>query len=182
MRWRLAPASDVAVAWEIQPPLLMVRRNGSASSSRAGVHDDDFVEDDNARTPSQSTKRTPNASYAAAALHGSDSRGKHPITHRETKDTGQGKPGNNPPIADDVSDIENVDAKEPVKGEPETMPKRDTPSLLDRASSMAESIRATIGGGSSTAESIEKPKAEPDATDNGSERVASKPIRRRRWK
>ena len=154
------------------------RRNGSASSSRSGVNDDDFVHDDNARTPSQSTKHTPKHSYAAAAIRGSASRSKQPVSTREGGDNPKGRPDGQAPIANDVSGVKTNDDKQQVDDQAWTTSKLSPPSLLDRASSLASSIRASVGGGSGVADSTEKPKVEPDASANGSERGAMKPTKK----
>ena len=107
-------------------------RNGFASSSCASVHDDDTVVDDDASTRSQSTKSTPKASCAAAAIHETASRSWHPIAPREVEETGQDKPGNSPPIVDDVSDIEHNVTKEPVEGQPEAVTKLNDTTLLEQ--------------------------------------------------
>ena len=111
------------------------RRNGSASSSRSGINDDDFVHDDNARTPSQSTKHTPKHSYAAAASRGAASRGKHPVSAREGGDNPKGRPDGQAPIANDVSGVKTNDDKQQVDDQAWTNSKLSPSSLLDRASS-----------------------------------------------
>ena len=81
------------------------RRTGTTSPPFAGVHDNAFVEDEDAIPQSRSTALTPNQSQAAAASGGSASRSGEPITPLEIVETEQKTPGNNPSVANDASDI-----------------------------------------------------------------------------